>query len=62
MFDDDDEDDLLDEMARFVEGQDQTISNERSGIIEEEDDVSNKKRMRKKELIKALEEDLRDPY
>ena len=61
-FDDEDEDDMLDEMARFVEGQDQELTKERSGILEDEDDVGRKKALRKKQLIKDLEQDLRDPY
>lgn len=53
---------MLDEMARFVEGQDQQVMKERSGIIEDEDDVSRKKALRKKQLMKELEQDLRDPH
>ena len=58
---DDDDDDMLDEMARFVEGQDQAIVKDHSGILDE-DDESSKKRNRKKQLLAELREDLRDPY
>lgn len=45
---DDEEDDMLDEMARFVEGQDQAIVKDHSGILDDEDEASKRKRDRKK--------------
>ena len=59
---DDDDDDMLDEMARFVEGQDLAIEKDHSAILEDDDKVSRRKAQRKKELIENLKEDLRDPH
>ena len=59
---DDDDDDVLDEMARFVEGQDQDIEKDHSAMLEDDDKVNRRRAQRKKDLIENLKEDLRDPH
>lgn len=59
---DDDEDDMLDEMARFVEGQDVGLDKDLSSVMDEDEKVSRRKAARKNQLIEELKGDLRDPH